>query len=90
MVSWHLVLGIERYWFNAEALGVFPQHRDHGRVDKNLTAGAIASLPLRLSGREQLRDAWRPFAAADALRGVRRLRTEPVEIAEMRNIDRDK
>jgi len=65
------------------------EYRDHDRIHEHLTAGAIAPLPFRLSWREQLRNARRSFATADALGSVGCPQTKRIEIGKVRNIDRD-
>src|SRR5262245_2588517 len=65
------------------------QHRDDRCFEPDLAGSDLMATPFWLSRCEQLRDARRALSVADAFGRRRGLRAEGVEVAEMRNIDRN-
>src|ERR1700729_1178258 len=74
---------------DAELISIAPQHRDDRGFELHAAVRTSAMPPFRLARREEFSDARRTCAATNAFAGSGGLPAKPIEIAEMRHVDRD-
>src|SRR5258708_19336303 len=81
---------VERHCSDAKFKREARQHRDDRGLKLNVAAGALAPLPFRLARREKLLHAGSAASGADMLRSGGAMLAKPRDIAEMRDVDRNK